>query len=383
MIRKYWKYMRFIVVPLIVFVVCAILYTVLDLTAMGVLADWADKMFMYEESWPREDGSTVIVHNFSWDALKTYLFDILAVLLPLTACIVMVIADIRKRRIRTQTSHQIAGYLQRYLLQKEPLPLEFPQEYAEVVAKISEVSHEIDRQAQILREESQRKNDLITYLAHDLKTPLTSIIGYLTLLKDEPDISETHRMKYTEIAVKKADRLENLINELFEITRFNLSKIELQTETVNLSRMTEQIAYEFSPLLTEKNLHFIMEIEPDISLDCDVDKMERILDNMIRNAVSYSYPDSDIQIQLTRNADDVLLKFTNRGKTIPKEKLTRIFEQFFRLDTSRSTATGGSGLGLAITKQLVEAHGGTICAESENEQIRFTLTFPINRHKIV
>lgn len=369
--------------PLIVFVLCAFLYVMLDVTAMGVFADWADKMFMYEESWPREDGSTVIVHNFNWNTLKTYLFGIVAVLLPITACLIMIIADAQRRRIQTQTAHQIAGYLNRYLLQNEPMPLESPQEYAEVMAKISEVSHEIDRQARMLREESQRKNDLITYLAHDLKTPLTSIIGYLTLLKDEPDMSEMHRRKYTEIAVRKADRLESLINELFEITRFNLSKIELQTETVNLSRMTEQIAYEFNPLLTEKHLHFIMDIAPDINLDCDVDKMERIIDNMIRNAVSYSYPDSDIRIRLEQQTDDVVLTFTNRGKTIPKEKLARVFEQFFRLDTSRSSATGGSGLGLAITKQLVGAHGGTIRAESENEQIRFTLTFPVHRHKIV
>lgn len=383
MIRKYWKYIRFIVIPLAGAIICIILYEIFDFLSMGVLADWLDRMFVYERSWVQEDGTRVIIRDFSWDSIKAYLLNIIITIVLLGSWILILVSDFRKRRIQRKTAQHISKYMQRFISQNEPLPLELPHEYAEIFTKISEIRYEIQNKEQTLRTETERKNDLITYLAHDLKTPLTSVIGYLTLLKDEADISDTLRSKYTEIAAKKAERLEELINELFEITRFNLSKIELQMEKVNLSLMTEQIVYEFNPLLTEKNLSFLMKIQSDVQVYCDVDKMERIIDNLIRNAISYSYPNSEIKIQLEKHSENVILTFTNKGITIPKEKIERIFEQFFRLDSSRNSSTGGSGLGLAISKQLIEAHGGTIKADSQNETIQFTITFPANCHKIV
>lgn len=383
MISKSWKYFRFIAVPMIGILICCIVYSAVDTLSMGVLADWIDKMFIEEVNWIRDDGTMVMSRNFSWDSLKAYLLNFTIAVVLLSSWIFIIVSDLRKRKMQRKTAHQISEYMQRFISQNEPLPLELPDEYAEVFAKISEIRYELQNKEQTLRTETERKNDLITYLAHDLKTPLTSVIGYLTLLKDEPDISDTLRSKYTSIAAKKAERLEELINELFEITRFNLSKIDLQMEKVNLSFMTEQIAYEFNPMLTEKNLSFLMKIQSDVQVYCDVDKMERIIDNLIRNAISYSYPDSEITIKLEKHTENVILTFTNKGVTIPKEKIERIFEQFFRLDSSRSSSTGGSGLGLAIAKQLIEAHGGTIKADSRNETIQFMITFPANCHKIV
>lgn len=383
MIRKYWKYLRFIAVPLLAALICILLYEVFDFLSMGVFADWLDRMFAYEESWVAEDGTIVIVHSFNWDSIKAYLLILVLVCILLGSWIFMLAADFRKRRIQRKTAHQISEYMHRFILQKDPLPLELPQEFAEVFAQISEVRYEMEHKTQMLREESQRKNDLITYLAHDLKTPLTSVMGYLTLLHDEPDLPDELRIRYTGIAVKKAGRLEELMAELFEITRFNLSQVELQKERINLSRMIEQICYEFHPLLHEKGLTFSLDIAPDVEILCDVDKIERVIDNLIRNAVSYSYPDSEICISMQNAGTDVQMVFQNHGRTIPPEQLNRVFEQFFRLDSSRSSTTGGGGLGLAIAKQLTEAHGGTIAAESVNELIRFTVTLPLNCQKIV
>lgn len=233
------------------------------------------------------------------------------------------------------------------------------------------------RSAMAAREAEQRKNDLIVYLAHDLKTPLTSVIGYLTLLRDEPQISPELRGRYTGIALEKAERLEELINEFFDITRFNLTALTLEPELVNLSRMLEQITSEFEPILAEKELGWRKEIAPGVELLCDPDKLERVFDNLIRNAVNYSYPSTEIALSLSGTADGVEVRIKNRGKTIPPEKLERIFEQFFRLDSSRSSATGGAGLGLAISKEIVELHGGTIRAESANESIAFTVRLPM------
>lgn len=239
------------------------------------------------------------------------------------------------------------------------------------------------RSAELAREAEKRKNDLIVYLAHDLKTPLTSVIGYLTLLRDEPQISAETRARYTGIALEKAERLEMLINEFFDITRFNLTALTLESERINLTLMLEQTISEFLPVFAEKSLTIKNEIQQGVELVCDPDKLERVFDNLLRNAVIYSYSNSEIFVGMTADDNHVTVICRNRGRTIPKEKLDRIFEQFFRLDSARQSGTGGSGyhpgsgLGLAIAKEIVTLHGGEISAKSENESVEFTVILPI------
>lgn len=252
-------------------------------------------------------------------------------------------------------------------------------ELHEVEKKLNQIMINIKESNQAAKEANQRKNDMIVYMAHDLKTPLTSVIGYLTLLKDEPQISEEIRQKYLMIAWNKAQRLEALINQFFEITRFNLSQMTLDYTTINMSMMVEQILYEFRPLFQEKKLDYIPKIMPDIMVSCDVDKIERVFDNLIKNAINYSYVHTTIEVSLfSENQTHMHFIIKNHGKTIPKEKLALLFEQFFRLDSSRNSSTGGTGLGLAISKQITELHQGTIICKSEHETITFHLILPLN-----
>ena len=244
---------------------------------------------------------------------------------------------------------------------------------------LNKVKSAVDRNARAAKEAEQRKNDLIVYLAHDLKTPLTSVIGYLTLLRDEQQISEELREKYLSITLEKAERLEGLINEFFEITRFNLSNLTLEKSRVNLTRMLEQLTFEFQPMLDEKHLTCRLDAPKDVMIVCDAGKLQRVFDNLLRNAVNYSYEDEEIVFSVNYAKDQkgmLCITCTNRGVTIPPEKLSRIFEQFYRLDTARTTKSGGAGLGLAIAKEIVELHGGTITAYSAEEVIRFEIQLP-------
>lgn len=223
----------------------------------------------------------------------------------------------------------------------------------------------------------QQKNDLIVYLSHDLKTPLTSVIGYLSILEESPDMPAEQRARFIGITLDKAYRLEQLINEFFEITRLNLSELTAEKTTVDLSVMLYQLIEEFYPLLEENNMTIAADIDSGIKLSADADKLARALDNLLKNAVNYGWDGTEIKLSAHSSDKTAVITLSNKGDEIPQEKLARIFDKFCRLDSSRRSKTGGSGLGLAITKQIIELHGGTISAACDKNDITFTVTVPI------
>ena len=255
-------------------------------------------------------------------------------------------------------------------------PIRLPQGLKNAEDQLNLAREQALRSAQAARDAEQRKNDLVVYLAHDLKTPLTSVIGYLTLLRDEPELSPAMRARYTGVALEKAERLEDLINEFFDITRFSLTHLELEKGDTDLKRMLEQMCSEFGPVLAQRGMTCQLDLPGELRIVCDPDKMARVFDNLLNNACHYAYPNSVLRVAARAEGAQIVLTFRNAGPTIPPEKLSRMFEQFFRLDASRGTRTGNAGLGLAIAKEIVEAHGGTITARSEGEEVLFTVTLP-------
>ncbi len=245
-----------------------------------------------------------------------------------------------------------------------------------IETRLNEIKQILKKQEQEVIKGEKKKNDLIVFLAHDLKTPLTSIVAYLTMLDSYQDMPEEERQRYTHIALEKSIRLGELISEFFEITKFNLQDIVLEPVELNLSMMLEQLADELYGVLREKNLTCEVGAAEDMVVYGDADKLARVFDNILRNAVSYCYPNTKIRIQAEMTEEGNRIVFSNRGKQIPKEQLGTIFEKFYRLDEARHSTTGGAGLGLAIAKEIVELHGGTIWAESDDEETRFIVMLP-------
>jgi len=285
--------------------------------------------------------------------------------------------------IPIRTVSRIAGYVDRIhsaagsVLDKETAVPELPRDIREIGTTLREIKVSITQSEQLAKEAEQRKNDLVVYLAHDLKTPLASIIGYLTLLEESPDLPVKQRAKYMGITLNKAYRLEQLINEFFDITRFNLQSVELEKSRVDISLMLEQIADEFYPVLEEKQLSITTDIEPHLRMLGDSDKLARVFDNLLRNAVNYSYSETEINISAWRHKSKIAITVRNSGDEIPPQTLERLFEKFFRADSSRHSSTGGSGLGLAIAKQIVELHGGKISAVSNSRYTEFRIILPV------
>lgn len=255
--------------------------------------------------------------------------------------------------------------------------INLPPEMVEVEKKLNHFKTEAIKNERLARENEQKKDELIVYLAHDIKTPLTSMIGYLSLLSEIKDMPQEQRNRYIDIALDKSYRLEDLINELFDVARFNSEKIVLEKEEINLNLMLEQIADDFYPTLKEMNKKINFTSDEKTILYADPDKLSRVFNNLIKNAVNYSKENTDINISIINKENQVTVNITNKGKQIPKEKLDKIFEKFYRLDSSRTSKTGGSGLGLAIAKEIVELHGGRIYAESDMKETTFSVTLPI------
>lgn len=370
---------------------CNLLYQMLDYGFNGFVRDWFARNFIYTEWIPREEIGEGYTHiSIRWSRLKELAFEVFLWTIVILALLIRLISVLYASWREKKVLHAAGRLMGDYMRHDREASEVFPAEYAEISLQMAEIKAAMQRQEQLQKEEVSRKNDLITYLAHDLKTPLTSVIGYLSLLDEAADMPDRQKQKYVHITLDKALRLEKLINEFFEITRYNLQQIVLEKEMVDLHFMLIQMTDEFYPVLSAHGNTIHLEAESwrrteegkmavtgdNVTVYADGEKLARVFNNILKNAIAYSYPDTEIQVICKSVEDMVRITFSNRGKTIPPQKLDAIFEKFFRLDEARSTNNGGAGLGLAIAKDIVTLHGGTITADSVNEVTTFTVELP-------
>ena len=374
--HKFSFYLKLIVSICAGLLFCLLLYYLVDTIWNGAVLDWFDKNYMHTRSAVlNETGQEGFIREPNWYQLKNLMLRVLSFTVSLWILSVYLISRLYASRKEQTALHKTGDMIRLCMTQDNDISYIFPEEYAGISAQIMQIKSQMLRHEQILKEEAARKNDLITYLAHDLKTPLTSVIGYLSLLDEAPDMPAEQKARYTHIALDKANRLEKLINEFFEITRYNLQQIVLEKEQVDLYYLLVQLTDEFYPALTAHGNTVQLSVDENCTVYGDPEKLARVFNNLLKNAIYYSYPDTPIEITAEYGTDQIIILIRNQGKTISKQQLTSIFDKFFRLDDARTTNT--AGLGLAIAREIVTLHGGTITAESAEELTTFRVVLPL------
>ena len=246
-----------------------------------------------------------------------------------------------------------------------------------VESQMNQIKMSVLLSQQAAKEAEIKKNEMVMYLAHDIRTPLTTVIGYLSLLNEATDMPADQKAKYIGIALDKSERLETLINELFEITRYHTNTVQIEKQSVDLYALLSQVIDDFYPTLSAKGNTTEVSMDDGLTVMGDPEKLARVFNNLLKNAVSYCYANTKICISAKKKNRYAVVIFQNCGPTIPAEQLNSIFDKFNRLDEARTSNTGGAGLGLSIAKEIVNLHGGEITAQSQNEMITFTVTIPL------
>lgn len=349
------------------------LFYFVDTVLNGMVLDWIDKNII-------ETGYYLInghyVRDINWRKVKTLVLIILIINVVVWLAVVMIVSEIKARKRTKQTITESSKIISDYFAQSAMKS--YDPAYTEVITQMERIKAVMDANEQQLLEEAAQKNDIIAYLAHDLKTPLTSVIGYLSLLNESPDMPVEQKAKFVQISLDKAFRLEELINDFFEITRYNLHQITLEKTPTDIYYLLTQVIEEFYPVLTQHGNSAVLHADENMVINADAEKIARVFSNLLKNAASYSYPNSEIEISAVTMDRTVQITFRNRGRTIPAHKINAIFDKFYRLDESRASHSGGAGLGLAFVKEVVGLHKGTITAQSKNDITDFIVCLPVD-----
>ncbi|MGG4341997.1 sensor histidine kinase [Paenibacillus lautus] len=255
------------------------------------------------------------------------------------------------------------------------IPVQSGSQLGEVAESINQMSRQLHQSILEERNAEKTKNDLITGVSHDLRTPLTSILGFLEVIEEDRYQDEVELRYYVNIAYEKAQNLKKLIDDLFEYTRIN-NGLPLDIREIDMAQFIRQLIEEFVPALEKSGMECKLAAEEGLVIRADGAQLVRAYENLITNAIRYGDSGNRIDIAVRSDGNQVSISFTNYGDPIPERDLPFIFDRFYRVETSRSKQTGGTGLGLAITKSIVEIQGGEIRVRSDQQRTTFETRFP-------
>ena len=245
---------------------------------------------------------------------------------------------------------------------------------------VNSINRLVDSTVNALEDEraiEKSKDELITNVSHDIRTPLTSILGYLGLIVNQPNVESADAKRYAEIAYSKAEQMKLLVDDLFEYTTTRPNGAPLRLNDIPIVNFLEQVAADFE--LEAQKRKMAIEVLPnnrDVVLELDAEKMVRVINNLLSNAIKYGHEGSVITMEVLKKDGVITIAVRNAGDPISKEVLEQLFARFYRAEASRSKETGGTGLGLAIAENIVQSHGGMMYAESENGQTSFYVCLP-------
>ncbi|MBE1441755.1 sensor histidine kinase [Paenibacillus sp. OAS669] len=249
--------------------------------------------------------------------------------------------------------------------------------------EFGDIARDINLASEKLRQAVERgdfaetsKEQLILNLAHDLRTPLTSVLGYLDFILKDDQLSPEQVQHYTSIAFTKSQRLEKLIDELFEVTRMNYGKLTIEMNPLDLSELLSQLNEELYPLFEKNNLITRLEVAPGLNIRGDGDMLARVFENLLTNAVRYGKDGKFIDIIGHKEEKEVVVQVVNYGDPVPSDELPHIFDMFYTGDKARTHQEGSTGLGLFIAKNIVVKHHGTISAQSSLIRTLFEVRLP-------
>ncbi|WP_119325398.1 HAMP domain-containing sensor histidine kinase [Companilactobacillus musae] len=238
----------------------------------------------------------------------------------------------------------------------------------------------MNRHSEEQRQSEKSKDELISNVSHDIRTPLTSVIGYLGLIESKNFNDLGQILKYTHIAYKKSLEMQNLVNSLFEYANVQHATSRLNMTKFDMAQMLDQLSADFELEANKRGMEIIVNSVPDkIMMKGDTEKLGRVFNNLIMNAFKYGKGATHIWLTAEMKEKEVVVTVANNGKSIPEDSLKHVFDRFYRVEDSRSKKTGGTGLGLAIAQSMVQLHGGTIAVTSNDEKTSFISHFPISK----
>lgn len=264
----------------------------------------------------------------------------------------------------------------------EKIIIERQDEIGEIAGRINEMTEQINQLITSERDALQSNKDLIACVAHDLRTPITSVKGYLDLALDTKHYDLEQRQKYVRIAQTKANRLEYLIHDLFNYTKLTSGEITLHRSKIDLVQLVEQMVEEFYPLFQEEELECTTKYNISyLEMNMDGELIARAVQNLLSNAIKYGKDGKHVYVELECLEQEVQIRVTNYGLVIPEESIKHLFDKFYRVEGSRNVKTGGTGLGLNIAQEIVHLHGGRIQVTSGASGTCFTIALPLQKEE--